>query len=227
MCSNVLPSAPHAKSSLYPQLSRHDFRIQKANEVLAALNAEVVHYRSVAKKYKRAKKVNNWSAVGSSIISTAFSSASLGSALSVVGLPAAILLGGVGGAFALASSGLIIASKKLDSKIKKHQEVVTLAIAKRDTVYRLHSKALSDNQISDSEFQLIMAEFSQYNVLKEAVRAKITRNSFQPDIEKIQKMFEARWKQNFEKNKCTRRRLELTYQKFDSGFHFSVTKSHA
>ena len=109
-----------------------------------------------------------------------------------MGIPAAITLGGVGGAFALASSGLIIASKKLDSKIKKHQEIVTLAIAKRDTVYRLHSKALADNQISDGEFQLIMAEFSQYNVLKEAVRAKLTKNPSQPDVEKIKKMFEAR-----------------------------------
>ena len=176
MASNVLPSAPHDESSMYPQLPAHDFRMQKANEVSAALNAEVVHYRAVAKKYKRAKKVTNWSAVGSTIISTTVSSASLASALSVVGLPAAIPLGGVGGVFALASSGLIIASKKLDSKIKKHQEIVTLAIAKRDTVYRLHSKALADNQISDSEFQLIMAEFSQYNVLKEAVRAKQTKN---------------------------------------------------
>ena len=132
----------------------------KANEVSAALNAEVVHYRSVVKKYKRAKKVTNWSAADSSIISTAFSSASLASALSFVGLPATIPLGSVGGVFALASSGMIIASKKLDSKIKKHQNIVALAIAKRDTVYRLHSKALADNSITDSEFQLIMAEFS-------------------------------------------------------------------
>ena len=187
MCSNVLPPAPREESSLYPQLLPHDFRMQKANEVSAALNTEVVHYRSVAKKYKCAKKVANWSATGSSIISTAISSASLASAVSVVGLPAAIPLGGVGGAFTLASSGLIIASKKLDSKIKKHQEIVTLAITKRDTVYRLHSKALSNNQISDSEFQLIMAEFSQYNVLKEAVRAKLTKKPSQPDIEKIKK----------------------------------------
>ena len=187
MCSNVLPSAPHDESSLYPQLSPHDFRMQKANEVTAALIAEVVHYRAITKKYKRAKKVANCSAAGSTIISTAVSSASLASALSVVGLPAAIPLGGVGGAFALASSGLIIASKKLDSKIKKHQEIVTLAIAKRDTVYRLHSKALADNQISESEFQLIMAEFSQYNVLKEAVRTKVTKKPSQPDIEKIKK----------------------------------------
>ena len=173
--------------------------MQKANEVSAALNTEVVHYQSVAKKYKRAKKVANWRAAGSSIISTAFSSASLASALSVVGLPAAIPLGGVGGAFALSSSGLIIASKKLDLKIKKHQEIVTLAIAKCHTVYRLHSKALADNQISDSEFQLIMTEFSQYNVLIETVRAKITRNLSQPDIEKIKKDVRSEMEAEFRK----------------------------
>ena len=105
MSSNVLPSAPHDEPRLYPELSPHDFRMQKANEVSAALNAEVVHYRAVAKKYKRANKVTNWSAAGSTLISTAISSASLVSALSVVGLPAAIPLGGVGGAFALAFQG--------------------------------------------------------------------------------------------------------------------------
>ena len=159
--SNVLPSAP--PEQLYPELPTQpqpDFRMQKVSEISAALNKEVGHYRAVAKKYKRAKKVVNWSAAGSSVLSALFSSASFGSAISVVGLPATIPLGGVGGAFALASSGLIIASKKLDIKIKKHQEIVTLAIAKRDTVDRLLSKALADNQISDSEFQLIMEEFS-------------------------------------------------------------------
>ena len=68
MCSNVIPSAPQEESSLYPQLPQHDFRMQKANEVSAALNAEVVHYRTVAKKYKRAKKATNWSAAGCSIL---------------------------------------------------------------------------------------------------------------------------------------------------------------
>ena len=91
MFSNVLPSDPHDEPGLYPELPQHDLRMQKANEVPAALNAEVVHYRGV------------------------------------VGIPAAIPLGGVGGWW-------IIASKRLDSKIKKHQEIVTLAIAKRDNV---------------------------------------------------------------------------------------------
>ena len=199
MSSNVLPYAPRDETGIYPQLPQHDFRMQKVNEVTAALNAEVVHYRAVAKKYKRAKKVTNWSAAGSTIISTAVSSASLASALSVVGLPAAIPLGGVGGVFALASSGLIIASKKLDSKIKKHEKIVSLAIAKRDTVWWLHSKALADNAISDSEFQLIMTEFDQYNMLKEAIRVKLSRNSSQPDIEKIKKDVRSEMEAEFRK----------------------------
>ena len=194
-----LPSAPHDDSSLNPEFSPHNFRMQKANEISEALKAEVTHYRAVAKKYKRAKKVTNWCAAGSSLISTAVSSASLASAPSVVGLPAAIPLGGVGGAFALASSGLIVASKKLDSKIKKHQAIVTLAIAKRDTVWRLHSKALADNKISDSEFQLIITEFDQYNVLKEDVRVKLTRNSSEPDIEKIKKDLRSEMEAEFRK----------------------------
>ena len=134
MCSNVIPSAPHDESSLYPQLPQHDFRMQKSNEIAAALNAEVVHYRVVAKKYERAKKIVNWSATVTGLISAACSTASLGSAISVVGLPVSIPLGGVGGTFALASSGLIFTSKKLDSKIKKHQEIMTLALSKGDTV---------------------------------------------------------------------------------------------
>ena len=156
--ANVLPSAPPEKR--YPQIQPHDFRMQKVNEISAAINKEVSHYRAVAKKYKRGKKSFNLSAAGSSFLSAAFSSASFGSALSFVGLPATISLGVVGGCFALASSGLIIACKKLDTKIKKYQEIITLAIAKRDTIDRLLSKALVDNKISDGEFQLIMTEFS-------------------------------------------------------------------
>ena len=193
--ANVLtPTAPE----LYPQ-RQPDFRMQKINEISAALSGVVSHYRALAKKYKRSEKIVNWSAAGSSWLSAVFSSASFGSALSVVGLPAIIPLGGVGGAFALVSSGLIIASKKLDSKIKKHQEIVTLAIAKRDTVDRLLSKALADNQITDGEFQLVITEFSQYNVLKDAVRAKLTRQPSRPDVEKIRKDVRGEVEEEFRK----------------------------
>jgi len=173
--------------------------MQKVNKISADLNDEVAHYRTVAKKYKRAKKFVNWSAGDSSVLSAVFSSASFGSAISVIGLPATIPLGGVAGGFTLVSSGLIVTSKKLDSKIKKHQDIVTLAIAKRDTVDRLLSKALADNQVSDGEFQQILDEFSQYNVLKGAVRAKLTRKPSHPNIDKIKKEIQSEFEQKYRK----------------------------
>ena len=76
---------------------------------------------------------------------------------------------------------------------------MTLAIAKGDTVYRLYSKALSDNEITDREFDLIMSEFSQYNVLKEAIRAKLTQKPSQPDIEKMKKGVRSEMEAEFRK----------------------------
>jgi len=91
-------------------------------------------------------------------------------------------LGGVGGCFALVSSALIIAGRKLETKIKKHHEITTLAVSKRDTVNRLLSKALENNDVSAHEFDTILSEFERYNFLKEQVRAKILR---QPSKRKI------------------------------------------
>jgi len=173
--------------------------MKKINEISATLHSEIDHYRAVTKKYKRTKKFVNWGAGGSSALSFVFSSASFGSAISVIGLPATIPLGGVAGGFALVSSGLIVASKKIDSKIKKHQEIVTLAIAKRDTVDRLLSKAMRDNRVSDDEFQLIMDEHSQYNVLKGAVRAKLTRKPSSPNLDKIKKKIRGEVEEEYRK----------------------------
>ena len=63
----------------------------------------------------------------------------------------------------------------------------------------MHSKALAGNQITDHEFDLIMAEFSQDNVVKEAVRAKLTQNSSQPDIKKIKKDVRSEMEAEFRK----------------------------
>ena len=62
--------------------------------------------------------------------------------------------------------------------MSKHQEIVTLALAKRETVTSLVSKAITDGKISDTEFQIILSQYSQYNEMKEKVRAKLTRNQF-------------------------------------------------
>ena len=56
MGSNVIPSAP--ESSIYPQLPQHDFRMQKANEIAAALNAEVAIIASLRKNINVPRKLS-------------------------------------------------------------------------------------------------------------------------------------------------------------------------
>ena len=56
-----------------------------------------------------------------------------------------------------------------------------------------------------------MTEFDQYNMLKEAIRVKLSRNSSQPDIEKIKKDVRSEMEAEFRK-KNKRARLELTFE---------------
>ena len=121
---NVLPSAPppSPENSIYPKLeqhtqtpisvSSHDFRLTKINEIAAELAHEVQHYRIVPKKYKLVKQICNWFAGDCGVLSAVASSASLGTAISIVGLPATVPLASVSGCLALVSSGLIVCGKK-------------------------------------------------------------------------------------------------------------------
>lgn len=163
------PSAPSDEKG------RQNFQLQIINERMRFLKNEVDKYREVAKKYKKAKKAVDWTTAICSGLSAALSSASFGSALSVVGLPAAVPLGGTGGLLALCSSGLVVCSRKIDSKIKKHQEITTLALAKKNTVDRMVLAANRDKNVSDKEFADIQAEVDNYESLKNHVRAKLHR----------------------------------------------------
>jgi len=57
------------------------------------------------------------------------------------------------------------------------------------------------NQVSDTEFQLIVTKFSQYNVLKEAVWAKLTRQPSRPDVEKTKQDIRCEVEEEFRKNR--------------------------
>ena len=51
--------------------------------------------------------------------------------------------------------------KKSTSKAEKHEKVKTVASTKLDTIASHISKALSDNEVSDDEFQLILARIGK------------------------------------------------------------------
>ena len=191
------PSAP--AQPLYPtheltQLNAEDFRLKKISDMLKELSDEAEHYRHVAKKYKRSHSFVHRSAVGLGSLSVGLSSGALATALTGFGIVASPTLAGVATVCGLASVGFASASKLLNRKVTKHEKIYTLALAKRNSVNELVSKALADKQISDAEFTIITREVERYHELKAAIRAGVTKatndvatQTQAPDLEKLKK----------------------------------------
>ena len=161
-------------SELYPQLQidGNNFRLSRSCKVLEALESQVVHYENVRKKYNRARSVFVQVGAATGFLSVVFSAGGLGTGLTGVGLPIGISLGALGGFFGIASIGCGLALKRLSSKVSKHDQTVALAKAKTNTVSGLVSKALNNNEVSDNEFALIIAEKEKFNSLKQGIRQK-------------------------------------------------------
>ena len=166
-------------SELYPQLYNHQqqvdgnsFRLSRSCKVLEALESQVEHYGNTRKKYNRARGIFAQVGGATGFLSVVFSASGLGTGLTGVGLPIGISLGALGGIFGIVSVGCGVAMKRLSNKVSKHEQTVALAKAKVNTVSTLVSKALVDNEISDKEFELIMAEKEKFNSLKRGIRQK-------------------------------------------------------
>lgn len=208
----ITPTAPdfdvasQQAPQLYPTLPLlpDGFRLQKINEIAQTLKQEINHYRLVAKKYKRAKTVLHYTAVSAGAVSGLLSTAGITSALTGVGIIASVPLGAVAAFSGITAAALTGACKKLEPKLAKHHEIAMLAMAKHETVNRLVSKALTDNHISDPEFQLILNELDSYFGLKETVRRKVKplsekKISPPPDLVKIREQIRLEEKDKLKK----------------------------
>ena len=218
---NVLPSAPEYDGTqtqqtqpqqLYPthelaQLSAEDFRLKKINDLLKELSDEAEHYRQVAKKYKRTHSIVHGSAVGLGSLSVGLSSGALATALTGFGIVASPALAGVATLSGLSSVGFTFASKRLERKVTKHDKIYTLALAKRNSVNELVSRALADKQISDVEFRIITREVEKYHKLKAEIRTgaaqgvtkEVATQTQAPDLEKLKEELRKEVKREFQK----------------------------
>ena len=148
----------------------HSYRLKIIREVQEFLEGEIKNREAFSKKYFRIAKVVNMVDNGLIVVT-----------IGAEGTGAVLLATGVGAPFALALgiSGVVtgavslignIFSKKATTKAEKHLKIKTLATAKLDTIASHISKALTDDFISDEEFNLIMEEMNKYKALKEDIR---------------------------------------------------------
>ena len=148
----------------------HSYRLKIIREVQNFLEEEINKRDAFSKKYFRIAKVVNM--VDNALIVVTIGAEGTGAVLlsTGVGAPFALALGISGvvtGAVSLIGN---IFSKKATTKAEKHLKIKTLATAKLDTIASHISKALTDDFISNEEFNLIMEEMNKYKALKEDIR---------------------------------------------------------
>ena len=148
----------------------HSYRLKIIREVQNFLEEEINKRDAFSKKYFRIAKVVNM--IDNTLITITIGTEGTGAVLlsTDVGAPFALALGISGvvtGAVSLIGN---IFSKKATTKAEKHLKIKTLATAKLDTIASHISKALTDDFISNEEFNLIMEEMNKYKALKEEVR---------------------------------------------------------
>ena len=200
MASNVLPTAPsyeqtETQTTLYPNLlttpNAENFRLTEISKYLREINSEIEHYRLVLKKYKKVRKVIHYSVVSLGAMTTVLSSGAVTTSLTGLGALVGVPLGGIAIFSGGASAGLSVINKKLERKVNKHSRIHALAVAKHDSMNSPVSKALNDNHVSDTEFQLITREMHKYRQLKQNLRSHFaqkqttSRQSDELDLKKI------------------------------------------
>ena len=109
---------------------------------------------------------------------------------------ASIRLGSIAGPCGVVSIVSASVSKKLRTKVSKHEKLFSLASSKGHNVNSLVLKALNDSKFTDDELYLIVNQMIQYRPLtsKEEIRKKIRKLRTmvvehplveQPDLENI------------------------------------------
>ena len=165
--NNIYPPLPSA-----PMVEGHTYRLQKINEIHKEIENEKKKRIHLSKKYHRAFRIISF--VDSSLQAS-------GIALGVVGIgflstiaaaPVAIACEGVaiGAGFLSIVGGQV--NKKLALKAEKHEKVKVLAESKLNTISSYISKALIDDIVSDSEYELILSELQKFKEMMKEIRAK-------------------------------------------------------
>ena len=148
----------------------HTYRLNLIREIQTFLETEIKNRDSFGKKYFRIAKIVNM--IDNALITITIGAEGTGAVLlsTGVGAPFALALGISGvvtGAISLIGN---IFSKKATTKAEKHLKIRTLAAAKLDTIASHVSKALTDDFISNEEFNLILEEMNKYKTMKEEIR---------------------------------------------------------
>ena len=166
----TLPSAPEDSTA-------QKYRLQKISEIETFFLHEIDEREKLAKKFRRIG--NSILIVDTGLIITIVISgtASIATISSGVAIPIGIVLTGTGLLLSIATTVTRKSLNAIRVKQKKHDQIILLAQTKLESIQDMISKALTDGNISDLEFERILSELDRYRTLKQEVRNKAKKKS--------------------------------------------------
>src|SRR6218665_1868114 len=152
--------------------SAHIYRLQKIKEIQQEIAGERDKRAALCKKYQRGVRIIGM--LDDFLVVTAAGLAMFGVSIlgTIVTVPIAVAIAGTA-----AGIGTVVfiggqVNRKLALRLEKHLKIKTLAEAKLNSISNYLSVTLTDEYISADEFSMILGEFNNFNVMKEAVRCK-------------------------------------------------------
>ena len=153
------------------------YRLDKVNKIRYYFNNEIKERKYIIKKLNKYLVSFDYLDKIFITLSASFSTLSIASYASVVGIPAGI----TGASLTLVFTIGIIISKSLlkvtEKRKKKHDKIIVLAKNKLNTIDTLLSSALNESEISHEEFTNIITETNIYENIKENIKELTTGSS--------------------------------------------------
>ena len=161
------------------------------------------------------------------MLTVVLSSASLATSLTLIGAIAGAPIAGIAALMGITSTAAANTSRRLNTKVTKHEKTISLAESKHLSVSRLVSKALTDGEVSDAEFNLILREIENYYSLKGQLRREVrienTSSDEKVDVAAIKNEIKNEYKK---KTRFPHRhkRLRIESEKRESGFSLFISR---
>ena len=176
----------HKTPNMYPNLNANisndqQFRLNKIKEIQDYFIAEIRERELVSKNFSKYIDSSEYLDKSLIVLSVATGSISIASFGTAIGAPVSVMSASCSLAFSITTGFLKKILKTIRNKKKKHNKTVMLARSKLNSTESKISKALSDNEISHIEFEIIINEEKKYRELKEKIRMM---NSQRSDAEK-------------------------------------------
>ena len=180
---SVLPKPPPAN---VPDVKM--FRLTCITQMQHELEQDLAKYSKTKRRYSSAFNTLAYINAGSTTVAGVSAATGVGLLATGVGTPLALPFGVVSLCLELCSLVFSCANKKIKTKLQKHTAIAQLVTAKLSSFRLIISKALTDSNITDDEFNRLQADYDDYKRQKwDQQKRSITAFSQPQDVKAINK----------------------------------------